>query len=251
MLKYILYFAACAGLGNSVALAQNTVAILPESFVETKSSESLVSVPFWLRGLQFASAPSGIRPSLQVAFPNELGEKSVCLQATTIDGRLLATGQYRFEKSSSGLQAGSMVELKYPTDFPEIWSVSTALNSGLVLSEGACAAPITTQKRSRLLPVVFNGVREIQRNADDSVALLIAIHARNTQELLATLTTPKGKAKTSCTKIESTEAIQFNFLCEAAIPGQTSGLAELSVIRINRGREASALRASILLPAIQ
>lgn len=216
-------------------------------FAETENPESLIAVPHWLRGVQLAAAPSQARPSLQIVSGTALADQKICVHATTIDGRFVAEGQYQLPSQTSG----AMLELSYPTAFRSVWSEATTANSGIVLSEGRCGARMTTGKGSLIVPAVFNGLRNLTRDGEGRLSLVFSVHARNTQELKATLGTARGPLRARCDKIATTDAIQFNFLCSVALPADLSGAATLEVVRLNRGRKAPALEASIMLPGLK
>lgn len=248
MKAYKFYITAAFSLIAGSTLAQSELAVMPESFEEYRSDESLISVPHWLRGLQFAAETALLRPKLQLIPPLGWGHQRICVNATTIDGQFVATGQYQLPALGSALSEGEMIELSYPTKFPDTWSASTATNAGIVLSEGQCQTPTTTGAGSRLVPAVFNGSSALKRDSEDRLVLVVAIHARNTQELRASLTYPGGEVPAACSKITAADAIQFNFVCELAVPKIVSGEAGLSVTRLNGGRQAPVLRARVVIP---
>lgn len=236
---------------SATASAQDILTIKADWFEETRSKESLISVPYWLRGVQYASEPTELRPKLQLVPPAGLSDEKLCLNATTIDGRFSIEGEYRLPPELGLLNAGDPIELSYPTKFPKTWSDVTKAKTSIVLFEGECATTVTSGQSSRIVPAVFNGSTDLQTVADDRISLMFAIHARNTQELGVSLSIGADQFGVSCTKIASSDAIQFNFNCISDIPAAASGDAELAVTRLSGGREAPKWRAQLLLPRLQ
>ncbi|MGH1466908.1 MAG: hypothetical protein ACRBBQ_16270 [Cognatishimia sp.] len=247
MQNYIFRCAVVLSLCPFWVAAQESQPIKPETFVDTELRQGLISAPFWLRGLQFASNASKTRPVLFFMAPSDWANKTICANATTIDGRLLTTGQYQLPE----VLGKEMTELAYPTEFPETWSGSTFDNSGLVLSEGACETQLSTDVSSRMVPVVFNGQHNLKRDAQNRRMLMLNIHARNTQELKLTLSVNDTSLVANCHKIVSNDAIQFNFKCKLGVPNNASGEANLVAIRLNKGRRAPPLKAVIIIPTSQ
>lgn len=247
MKKYIFALVAAQVLAVVPALSQEATAVEPQKFTDTEREQGLISVPYWLRGLHFAAAASPSRPVLLMMVPETWANKTICANATTINGRYLVEGQYVLP----GGNGKSMTELKYPTDFKEIWSRSTLQNSGIVLSEGSCETPLTSGTGSNLVPVVFNGLNTLERDTDNRAILVINIHARRTQELLANLHVNDTAIKADCAKIDGADAIQFNFSCRLALPTGATGASSFEVTRLNKGRKAPLLRANIILPDLK
>ncbi len=247
MRKHVFALIAAFGLPVLPALSQDMTAVEPQKFIDTERDQGLISVPYWLRGLHFAAVPSPSRPVLLLMAPESWANTTICANATTINGRYLVEGQYVLPDSIGN----SMIELRYPTDFKEVWSRSTLRNSGIVLSEGDCEMPVTTGTGSTLVPVVFNGLDTLERDAQDRVILILNIHARRTQEILANLHVNNTTIKADCAKIESVDAIQFNFTCKLALPAGAAGAAAFDVTRLNKGRKAPLLSANIILPDLE
>lgn len=227
-------------------VAQEFPVLEPSRFVDDERENALVSAPHWLRGLQFVSLRSERLPRLVTFLPNNFGGGVICVEATTIDGRYATIAEYNVPVD----MAKQAAELKYPTDFPEIWSLSSLEDSGVVVSVGGCddspaeAVPV-------LLPSVLNGVGSLKRTAQNEVTLVINIHARAAQEVLASLETSSGMINSTCHKLDVEEAIEFNFTCTAKIGVGETGLVEFRHRKISKGREKEGPTARILLPRFE
>lgn len=244
MKSCIFYCVLSSSFFALAAFAQNTLVIEPDTFLDTKRDQGLISVPYWLRGLHFEAIASKSRPVLLIIAPKIWANRKICANATTINGRYLVVGQYQLPN----VVGEGMTELAFPTDFPKTWSQSNVVNSGIVVSEGACETPIASGAGSRLVPAVFNGQSELKRDAENRTLLVMNIHARNTQELRVTVQFTDMPQTVNCSKIVTRDAIQFNFTCNIAVPANASGETQLTVTRLNKGRMAPTLSAKIILP---
>lgn len=228
------------------SLAQEFPILEAVRFDDTELEEALVSAPHWLRGLQYVSQRSERLPRLMTFLPDDFGGGLICIQATTINGRYAAIGEYDAPAS----MAGKAVELEYSTDFPEVWSQSLPKDSGVIVSVGGCDTSPTAPD-ALLLPSILNGAGSVTRTAQDKVTLVVNIHARAAQEVLATLETSEGAVQLACEKLDTDDAIEFNFTCTTTIGADVTGLTELKHRKISRGREKEGPVASILLPRFE
>ncbi len=225
--------------------AQDIPVIAPTRFQDIPEEEGFVAAPNWMVGLHLMSARAERVPRLLTFLPDNFVGGVLCVEAITIDGRFAATAQYDVAAN----WAGQGVELEYPTAFPNIWSRSSLADSGVVVSIGACEKRATPE--AQVLPSVLNGLGAVDRTTDGEVTLVFNIHARKTSELLARLNTGAGTLSVPCEKLETLDAIKFNFTCRVTLPQEATGIGVFEYTRLNNGRARDGHPAQIVLPALK
>lgn len=226
-----------------LVMGQDLQTVSPNYFEDVDRGEALISAPHWLRGAFFEAEPSGKSPRLLAFLPQPNSYGVLCVEATTINGRYEATAEYDVESS----KGGSVVELAYNTGFPEVWANSSAQNSGVVISTGACDE-MASETETVILPSVLNGVENIKRTAAGETVLILNLHARGAQEVTGNLAYRDASVEVECGRLDPDTAIEFNFTCKAMLPPDASGRAEFNFKKISRGREVDGPTAFIDIP---
>ncbi len=225
--------------------AQDIPLLTDPDFQDIPEEEGLIAAPDWLVGLHFQSAQAERRPTVLTFVPAIGPTEVVCLEATTIDGRFAAKGQYATSKSMQG-----WIELAYTTSFANVWSNASVDNSGVVASSGPCgdaATPATV-----LYPAVLNGgLADVARDGVGNSTLVLNMHARKTSEIEASMTLNAVKLPVSCHKLDRSDAIKFNFTCTVSVPKGANGEATFRYTRLYKGRSRPGETGRIFLPALK
>ncbi len=241
----IVSVAFCLNLATAQAMSQESPRLLADSFDEVERQASLIYVPTWLRGLHLAAQISPHRPRLVAYTPSNWAGHTICADATTIDGRYVVKGQYTLPVEWTP----HPTELDYPTKFPDPWSKTDPLASGVLISQGACSS-MNDGAEHAAIPAILNGRENLQRDTENRPQLVVKLHARDTQEVVATLSFGDHALDANCEKFERPDATQFNFICRIALPQNLSGAAHFDFIRLNGGRSSKSRGASIIVPPL-
>jgi len=245
-ITYLMRLGLCYLIATVPVMAQENIRLRAEVFEDTERPASLISVPHWLRGLRLAAQTSQNRPRLAIFIPSNWADQKICAEATTIDGRFLVKGQYTLP----GSWVEGLTELDYPTRFPTPWSLTDPLATSVLIRQGGC--DITGNRADQLvIPAVLNGGDDLKRDIEGRAQLFFQLHARNTQEVVASLTFGAVNFDADCQKIKKLDAIQFNFACQIALPGEAYGPAIFKYIRLNAGRQSRPRTAHIIVPLLK
>lgn len=220
-------FAMIAAQAN----AQQTVLLPPieETVHDIERPEPLISASRWLRGLYLSTVSAGERPRLVGIMPASWAGTTICVRAVTNDGRYEFSAEYAVTADATARRT----ELGYPTAFASAWSNATASDSGVTIGAGSCSGGRPDDAQI-FIPARWNG--DEQSLEDGNRKLVVNLHGRSAQEVVATATMGTNALDLTCSKVSVTDASQFNFTCTILVQADAEGTMVFEYRRLSDGR---------------
>ena len=248
------------GLSAGSVAAQDFLPLAGTILHESEPDRTLISKPGWLRGLHVVGAgiPAEDRPQIWTLLPETWLGDLACARITSMSGNYVATIEFAIPQSPPTRRA----RLNFDTAYGDVVAAITPMTGGIALEKGACIGD-TIEGRQEYAANFWNEKDEIILNDAGTAELLLNMNIARVDELLPAASlqgdgssAPVPLATPDCTRIDSPEALAFNFRCRVFIPpqqlqDQKTAKILFSYTRLYRGRELKPRDAVIYVGAGQ
>lgn len=221
---------------------------------ETDPERTLISKPNWLRGLHVigSNLPEQQRPQIEAVMPEQWLGTTMCARITTIIGDYTALVEFKVPDDMVTRRA----RLKFITEYQDVIASISPNNSGITLERGACIGD-THEGNREYAANFWNEGALTGEDADQDVELMLNMNIARADELLVTavLLGPDAtpiKLGHSCARINSPDALAYNFRCSITIPAElmptdADAAIQFDYERLYRGRVSAPRSAMIFI----
>ncbi|MEL7344620.1 MAG: hypothetical protein AAFN59_07145, partial [Pseudomonadota bacterium] len=216
---------------------------------------TLISKPGWLRGLHVIGddLPRNARPRIEAFVPSAWAGGKICARMTTMVGTYDAGHEYDIPRDWTAERAN----LLYEGAQRRLVSSITPEEGGIAVERGPCFSDDTPSEQE-FTANFWNDVSEPILNDNGLGELRLNMNIARADELspTAVLGTSRDPLSVTCRRLETPDAIAFNYRCQILLtPKQIDAAATQSIIfsytRIYRDRESAPRVARIFVGAGQ
>ncbi|NVO58198.1 hypothetical protein HW561_20605 [Rhodobacteraceae bacterium B1Z28] len=232
---------------------------------EAELDRALISKPSWLRGLHIVGQDLGdATPQILTILPRSWLAQEFCARITSISGNYAAIAQFVAPETYDNPNTSKVEDdpsVEFNLRFDELKSsyveTVTPNNSGVALELGACADTENAGQPARqFIANYLNEISNPKLTSDGDIQVLLNMNIARADELIFEAELDGKEIRTSCQKLNVSEALAFNYRCILMVPpGQLAandgGLIKVSYKRLYRGRTSDSRSAEILIGAKQ
>jgi hypothetical protein len=221
---------------------------------ETDPERTLISKPNWLRGLHVigSNLPEQQRPQIEAVMPENWLGTTICARITTIVGDYTALVEFKVPDEMVTRRA----RLKFSTSYQDMITSISPNNSGITLERGACIGD-EREDNPEYTVNFWNEGALTGEDADQDVELMLNMNIARADELLVTAVlqgsdAPPVELGHSCARINSPDALAYNFRCSVTIPAglmptHSDATIKFDYERLYRGRVSAPRSAMIFI----